>query len=505
MLTQYVLERGWNLIDCYIDDGYSGLDFQRPGVQQLLEDAASGRINVILVKDLSRFGRNYLAFGQYTDYFFPSIGCRFIAVNNGIDTENEAGSNDFMSLLNLFNEHYSLDLSRKVRAVKRSCAENGNFMGTHPPYGYLRDPADKHRFVIDSETAPIVRLIFSLRASGESYRGIAIRLNEQNVPSPGVLYYMRQGRSDPRETNRQWADTTVKSILENEAYIGNMVQGKYGTRSYKTKKMEIKPKEEWIRVESTHEAIVPREIWDAVHTRSDTGSRSRKPLDGIKSIFSGLVYCADCGFRMRNSVERFTYKDGRPGRYSSFLCGNYSRSGKTACTAHTISEKALHDIVLQDIRQRVESVRPLPEQMEQNAHRMKREEARNSISACKKELNDTRARTRKVEQLMKCLHEDKNNGVISDSVFTLLVKKYQEEHVQRTESVQRLSDRIDALRENLNRDSSDSEQIKRYTEITELDAPLLRSLVRRIEVGEARDENGERARDIRIIYRFAES
>ncbi len=163
---KYVRDRGWNEIDCYCDDGYSGTNFNRPAVKRLIEDAKSKRINCIVVKDLSRFGRNYIEFGQYTDYLFPTLGCRFIAVNNGIDTMSQNGSTDVMCFLNLFNEFYSRDTSKKVKSVKKACAERGMYMGTYPAYGYKRDPEDKHHFVIDEETAPIVRKIFALRAEG---------------------------------------------------------------------------------------------------------------------------------------------------------------------------------------------------------------------------------------------------------------------------------------------------------------------------------------------------
>lgn len=187
LLQNYVRQRGWNEIDTYIDDGYSGTNFDRPGVKRLIEDAKAKRINVILVKDLSRFGRNYIEFGQYTDYLFPSLGCRFIALNNGIDTESTNGSTDVMCFLNLFNEFYSRDTSKKVKAVKKACAENGKFMGTYPAYGYKRDPADKHHLVIDEDTAPIVRRIFEMRAAGTGFHAIAVMLNEEGIPSPGVL------------------------------------------------------------------------------------------------------------------------------------------------------------------------------------------------------------------------------------------------------------------------------------------------------------------------------
>ena len=303
LLQNYVRQMGWNEYRTYCDDGYSGTNFNRPAVKQLIEDAKAKRINLILVKDLSRFGRNYIEFGQYTDYLFPSLGCRFIALNNGIDTESHNGSTDVMCFLNLFNEFYSRDTSKKVKAVKRACAENGKFMGTYPAYGYKRDPADKHHLVIDEESAPMVRRIFDMRASGMGFRSIAAALNEENVLSPGTLYYQRQGRADPRNVSHKWTETTVRSLIRSEVYIGNMVQGKSGTLSYKSRKLVSKPEEEWIRVEGTHEPIISREIWETV-VRIDQKKVRKTPLtDGIRSIFTGLVYCADCGFKMRNHRE----------------------------------------------------------------------------------------------------------------------------------------------------------------------------------------------------------
>ena len=185
------------IFQCFQKYRYLTSAFQRPGVQRLIADAKAKRINVILVKDLSRFGRNYIEFGQYTDYLFPSIGCRFIALNNGIDTMKNDGSTDVMCFLNLFNEFYSRDTSKKVKAVKKACAESGKFMGIHPPYGYKRDPLDKHHFIIDEETAPLVRRMFAMRASGTPFRKIATTLNDEGIQPPGELYYQRQGRSAP--------------------------------------------------------------------------------------------------------------------------------------------------------------------------------------------------------------------------------------------------------------------------------------------------------------------
>ena len=502
LLQRYVREQGWNEIDVYVDDGYSGTNFQRPGVQRLIADAKAKRINVILVKDLSRFGRNYIEFGQYTDYLFPSIGCRFIALNNGIDTMRNDGSTDVMCFLNLFNEFYSRDTSKKVKAVKKACAENGKFMGIHPPYGYKRDPLDKHHFIIDEETAPLVRRMFAMRASGTPFRKIATTLNDEGIQPPGELYYQRQGRSDPRRVNHLWNESTVKVMLRNEAYIGNMVQGKCGTLSYKSKKLVSKPKEDWIRVEGTHEPIISREIWDTVVAIDQKKVRKSDTADGVRSIFTGLVYCADCGFKMRNQVERFTYKDGRPGRYSSFVCGSYSRSGKNACTIHTIYEDALKQLVLADIREKAQYAEYDRDRLLAQIIRMKDKELHSRTASFEQELKTISARVSELERLMQNLYEDKCTGVVPQTVFQTLMKKYETERAQKADAIPELTRKVQAQMENRHDADRWAEIIRRYTEITELDETILFELVDRIEVGEARKVGKTRLQDVKVFYRY---
>lgn len=502
LLQNYVRQRGWNEVDVYIDDGYSGTNFNRPGVRRLIEDAKAKRINVILVKDLSRFGRNYIEFGQYTDYLFPSLGCRFIALNNGIDTMSDNGSTDVMCFLNLFNEFYSRDTSKKVKAVKKACAESGKFMGTYPAYGYKRDPADKHHLVIDEDIAPVVRRIFEMRAAGTGFHAIAVMLNEEGIPSPGVLYYQRKGQSDPRRVNHKWADQTVKNIVRSEVYIGNMVQGKTGTLSYKSRKLVGKPEEEWIRVEGTHEPIISRELWDTVASIDKKKVRKSSAADGYKSIFTGLVYCADCGFKMRNHVERFTYKDGRPGRYSSFICGNYARSGKSACTIHTIYEDVLKELVLADIREKAQYAEYDRERLLARIIRMKDKEQHSRVASCEQELKVTAARVHELEKLMQNLYEDKCTGVVPQTVFQTLMQKYETERAQKAAALPELERRVQAQLENRHDADRWAGIIRRYTEITELDETILFELVDRIEVGEARREGNLRICDIKVFYRY---
>ena len=461
-----------------------------------------GAIVGILVKDLSRFGRNYIEFGQYTDYLFPSIGCRFIALNNGIDTQSNDGSTDVMCFLNLFNEFYSRDTSKKVKAVKKACAENGKFMGTYPAFGYMRDPADKHHLVIDQETAPTVRRIFAMRASGMTFRKIALSLNDEGIPSPGVLYYRRKGQADPRRANHMWADQTVKNILRNEVYIGNMVQGKSGTLSYKSRKLVAKSKDEWIRVEGTHEAIIPRDVWDTVVAIDQKKVRKSRTSDGIRSIFTGLVYCADCGFKMRNQVERFTYKDGRPGRYSSFLCGNYGRSGKNACTIHTIYESVLEQLVLEDIREKAQYAEHDRERLLAQIIRMKNKEQHSRAASFEQELKVTAARVTELEKLMQNLYEDKCTGVVPQTVFQTLMHKYETERAQKAAALPELERKVREQLEDRHDADRWAEIIRRYTEITELDETILFELVDRIEVGEAEKRCGLRVQSIKVFYRY---
>ena len=503
LLQQYVRDRGWNEVDVYIDDGYSGTNFQRPGVQRLIEDAKAKRINVILVKDLSRFGRNYIEFGQYTDYLFPSIGCRFIALNNGVDTGMKDGSNDVMCFLNLFNEFYSRDTSKKVKAVKKACAEQGKFMGTHPPLGYKRDPADKHHFLIDEETAPIVRRIFSLRACGMTFRRIATLLNEEGVPSPGEFYYRSRGTSDPRRINHKWADTTVKALLRNEVYIGNMVQGKSGSLSYKTRKLVSKPQGEWIRVEGTHEPIISRDIWDTVVSIDEKKVRKPDTENGVRSIFVGLVYCADCGFKMQNQVKNsISKRTGLPVRQSYFLCGNYMRSGKTACTIHTITEDALRQIVIEDIRSKALSVSCDRERLLAQITRMKDRERHSRKSSYEQELRLTSARVGELERLMQNLYEDKCAGVVPQTVFQTLMQKYETERAQKAAALPELEKQMQAQLAVCRDVDHWADIIQHYTEISELDESILFELVDRIEVGEPERRGSLRLQDVKVCYRY---
>ena len=348
LLTKHVKEMGWELIEIYCDDGFSGTNQNRPALQRMLHDAKQRLINTVLIKDLSRLGRNYLEVGNLAEVFLPEHGCELVSLNEKLD--------DMMVFRNWFNEQHSKETSKKVKAVRNMCAKSGKFLGSYAPYGYMKSTDDKHVLIPDEHTAPTVRMIYELRAKGMGFRAIAVHLNEQGVIPPRDYYYQQRGAENPANVNHLWNENTMKVILRNEAYIGNTVQLKVGTVSYKNHKTVRKPKEDWVRAEGTHEPIIGRELWEQVQEIDRKGYKPRKRGDGTTSIFTGLLYCADCGFKMRSLNGSRALKDGTQSKYSAFICGNYARSGKTACTTHTVNEDDLTELVAGQIRKHALSI-----------------------------------------------------------------------------------------------------------------------------------------------------
>lgn len=342
LLTKHCRDQGWELVEVFQDDGFSGTNQNRPGIQGMFTAVRQGLINTVLIKDLSRLGRNYLEVGNLAEVFLPEHGCELVSLNEKVD--------EMMVFRNWLNEQHSKDTSKKVRSVKHMCAQNGKYMGTYVPYGYRRNPQNKHQFLIDENTAPIVRKIFALRAEGTGYKAIAVHLNEIGIVAPRDYYYQQKNLPNPLHNSHFWNLCTIKNMLSSEVYIGNLVQSKVGTVSYKNHKTVAKPKDEWIRAEGTHEAIIDSELWAMVQKIGEKHYQPKKQRNGEQSIFSGILVCADCGFKMRVFNRKRPRKDGSVYRQTGFMCGSYTRSGKGACSPHTIQEKLLHDFVLKQIR-----------------------------------------------------------------------------------------------------------------------------------------------------------
>ena len=322
MLRQYAAEHGLTVVDEYIDDGWSGTNFERPSFQRMIDDIEDGKINCVVTKDLSRLGRNYILTGQYTEIYFPSKGVRYIAINDNVDTIN--GESELAPFLNILNEMHARQTSKKVKAAMHTRFANGAHYGAYAPLGYVKDPDKKGHLLIDPETRWIVEKIFDLAVHGRGAASITRILVEEKVPTPGWLNYERYGTfaniyaGAPAEKAYAWTIAQVKSILKEETYIGHSIHNKQSNISFKNKKKVRKPQEEWYRVENTHEAIISEEVFQKVQEL--IASRRRRQKNGTTQIFSGLVKCADCGWSLAYGVNS---QNKNP--YAHYHCSKYGQ------------------------------------------------------------------------------------------------------------------------------------------------------------------------------------
>ena len=501
MLSRYVREQGWNLYAAYCDDGVSGTTFDRPGFNQLIADATAGKINLVLCKDLSRLGRDYIESGKYTDIVFPSLGCRFIALNDGVDTAHK--NNEMLVILkNVMNDLYARDTSSKIKAVKRSSFQAGKYVGCYAPIGYLKSPEDKHILIIDPATAPIVRRIFDLRCQGYSYRKIATTLNTEQVPTPSSFYYLRQGKPNIRKEGGYWQAQTVKTILQNEVYIGHMVQNKTGNVSYKVHKQVDKPEAEWIRVEGTHEPLVSMEVWELVRTIEKQNTRSRTQADGETALFAGLLRCMDCGSLMRSYHDGRRRKDGSKSTYRSYACGRYASGGKTVCPAHIMNQRVLIEIVLTDIRAKAELAKRDPGSLIERIQAQRKAATAGEIKRAQATLTAVEKRLAELSRLTQSIYEDKVMGRIPEAVCVQLMNQYEAERAEKLEQRAHLSGELEAYQQETDDVQQWMKLIREYAKLEELDRPTLLRLIKRIDIGERKVEDGCEVRDIRIHYNF---
>lgn len=438
MLTKYVEEqKGWTLYDEYVDDGISGTTFNRPGVERLLEDAKSGKINLILCKDMSRFGRNYIMVGQYVDYIFPMYNIRFIALNDNIDTaKSDSASMDMLPIMNVFNEWHAANTSKKLRAVFEANAKAGRYKSTVPSYGYLKGTDQKRTPVIEPEGAAVVRRIFEMRATGMNIRTIANILNSEHIPVPSDHYYKLIGKPNPYHCQHLWDNTSVSRILNNQMYIGNLCQLKQTTVSYKNHKKFFKDKEDWVIIENNHEPIISRELWDKVQEVNASVATGRHTKNMKIHPLSGLAYCADCGSKMRRH-------GGNKNNYTTpcYMCGQYSRYGKEYCSTHTIREPLLESIVLQDIQRQISQINTDLD-IREKLLAIKRKDRATADSTAKKRLTEIEKRMAELDELIQNIYEDKVAGNIPEKVCVNLLEKYQAEKDSLSDEYAQLEERI---------------------------------------------------------------
>ena len=426
ILSEYIETQGWTLHDIYVDDGISGTTFERPGVQRLLEDAKQGVINTILVKDMSRFGRNYIMVGQYLDYVFPTFGIRFMALSDNIDTENrDTPAMDMMPITNVFNEWWAATTSKKLRAVRINNAKEGKNGMSHAPCGYILGTNEKRTLQINPETAPIVRRIFEMRASGMTPRKIADVLNAEKVLTPNDYRIATTGINGVRNPSHLWHTTVLRTLLSNQAYIGNLVQHKSTTISYKNHKWQRRPEEEWIVVENAHEAIIPRDLWDKVKEVEQAVGHGKHTARGFMHPLSGLMLCADCGAKMRLGWNTTYIKRlGRENTYFNFNCGTKSRMGSSACFSHFITVPVLEQIVRQDVAAKAQMI--IGREAEFKRRYLEQQAMLDGAnqSEVKKELKKAEKRLLELDKLIEAAFEEKVAGKLPESVCVKLIEKY---------------------------------------------------------------------------------
>ena len=498
MIRKYAEEHGFEIHDEYIDDGVSGTTFQRPEVQRLLDDAKTGVINTIIVKDLSRFGRNYIEVGQYVDYVFPAFGIRFIAIQDNVDTENrDSGAMEMMPIMNVFNEWHAANTSKKIRAVRRSNALAGIYSAKKATYGYLKGTDKKRTPVIDEETAPVVRRIFELYASGTSPKNIADILNAENIPSPGKLAYERLGHKGRPNEMRLWCEVSIRFMLNNIMYIGHLPMLQETTVSYKNHKRQAKDRSDWVITYNNHEPIISQELWDRVQERQKHMAQGRKTRSGYIHPLSGFLVCADCGSKLKMSGH--SNKAKTEYQYH-FNCGLHLRYGKTLCFSHYIPAKDIEAIVLNDIRTMAQRIVLDEKTIREDFIRHNAELADKAVKSAKKELQVKHKRTEELSRLMQVAYEDRLKGKMPEDICISFIHKYSEEQ-KRLET--EIADLEAKLAETENTKQSADEfirNIKKYLDAPELTREMCYELLDCVVVGGLPKITGKE-RVIDIVYK----
>ena len=497
ILETYAKQNGFSNLRWYTDDGYSGANFQRPGFQSMLADIEAGKVATVIVKDMSRLGRNYLQVGMYTEMIFPQKGVRFIAINDGVDSAQ--GENDFAPLRNIFNEWLVRDTSKKIKAVKRSKGMSGKPITSKPVYGYLMD--EDENFIIDEEAAPVVRQIYSLCLAGNGPTKIARMLTEQQIPTPGTLEYRRTGSTRRYHPGYEckWATNTVVHLLENREYTGCLVNFKTEKPSYKLKHSIENPPEKQAVFENHHEPIIDRETWERVQELRKQRKRPNR-YDEV-GLFSGILFCADCGSVM---YQQRYQTDKR--KQDCYICGSYKK--RTAdCTAHFIRTDLLTAGVLSNLRKVTSyaakhEARFMKLLIEQNEDGDRRRNA-----AKKKELEAAEKRIAELSAIFKRLYEDSVTGRISDERFTELSADYEAEQKELKERAARLREELSKAQEATANAEKFMNVVRRHTTIEELTPTLLREFVEKIVVHESVALDGKRRgklrrQEIEIYYSF---
>ena len=498
ILGRYADEHGFPNPKFYVDDGWSGANFNRPSFQEMIADVDDGKIGTIIVKDMSRFGRDYLNVGMYTEMRFPEAGVRFIAVSDGVDSDN-ASTNDFTPFRNIMNEWYCRDISKKIRTSLKTKASSGKHVNARVPYGYTHPPEDHQHWVIDEEAAKVIREIFSLFIGGMSMRQICLQLDARGIDYP-AKHMMKIGITSQAEYRKLvkaknpegWRQTAIVTILDRYEYCGHTVSNRFTKPTYKSKKIVPLPESEWIITKDTQEAIIDEETWQKAHQIRTSGRRSRQ--DREKGPLNGYLYCKDCGSKL---YFHYAPKLTRPGFYN---CGRYQLY--KACTIHYIRMFAIEQIVLEEIqrfcRMAQDDEQAFVEMVRRSLNSQDQTERRND----ERELSDAQNRLGSIDRIIEQLYEDRVTGTLSTERFTQMLGRYDGEQKQLREKCEKLQQSLISTKEKTENSDRFIRLVKSITQPETLTPELVGNLIERVEVGDVYIVDGEKKQDVRILFNF---
>lgn len=496
ILENYARDNGFENTRVFVDDGYTGVNFERPGFKQILEMMEKGQVATLITKDLSRLGRNYIEVGSYTEIIFPRNHVRYIAINDNFDSLYSEG-NELAPFKNLFNEWYARDTSKKIRAVKRAKAERGERIGSRPPYGYVKDPNDNKKIIIDEETAPVVRQIFSMCMDGLGPTMIANKLKEMEILTPVMYEYRKSGTAvtvlDP-DRPYDWNAKTVADILSKEDYIGNTVNCRFTVPSFKDKRKVRRDVSEQLRFEHTHEPIIDEITWETVQ-KIRAGKRRKTRMGGVNK-YSGLLFCADCGAKMYFYRKR----DEDPKSYS-FNCSHYRNNVQEKCTPHRIREVVLDQILLEELRRVTYAARSKEREFAEYINQKSSSENRKELTAKQREYDRLTKRKAELNALFKRLYEDNVLGRVTNEQFRMLSEGYTDEQKTIQLRLHELEEEIRQLTESASNVDKFISLAKKYTRITELTPEILHTFISKIVIHE-RSERYKRHSEQQIDIYF---
>ncbi|HEQ0487407.1 TPA: recombinase family protein [Streptococcus pyogenes] len=501
MLKQYAESNGIAIYDYYVDDGYSGTNFERPSFKKMITDIENGKINCVITKDLSRLGRNYLQSGAYIEMYFPQKNIRYIAITDGIDTLN-SNQNDIMPFKNILNEMYAKDTSKKVKSAIQSRMREGTYIGSKAPFGYLKDPNNKRRLIIDEKTKPIIELIYKLCLEGKGTQLISQELMKRKIPRPSAFVENAEKLYGLTEENKyQWSHRMVLNVLRDPVYCGNMARNKRPTLSFKNSKRMYIPKSDYIYARNTHEGIVSEEVWEQVQTMVDKRKCNNKKGLYYDNIFQGLVRCPKCGYALTPKTD-YRLKKKELIDFVHFSCSTYKKYGVNACSSHRIEARDLYNIVLEDIQYHgsmaLSAKEDFVEKIIEKIEVEKIDEGKELSNKLELKKNQLAELDRSYEQL----YEDRLEGNITERNFNLMNVSISKKQDKLIEEIKVLEGDIEVSFETEDNYKKFMNNISKYAKIKSLNRYILNQIIDKIYVYDKEEIDGQISQKVEIHYKF---